>query len=524
MSRNNKQQQKRVLLDKEEEPKNWSESDSFSEELLPPSSLKRCLRPTTAATQARASKKQSTLQTKCLTDDDIIDNATPSQDAPVEAAGHFVMVLMPDRPVIIDTSSIDPETGDVGIKIHSIESFIQFYGVCAMGTEEKAKQSLATLPRYEAIVCNPDTQNVNTTRFLNLWQGFSLPLVEITKEESEELIQPFLDHLCSLCSNESVLYEYVLKWLAHSIQRPDQTPGTALVLRGHNAGEDVIPQVLKQLFGRHFKQTYGLRPVNETVNQPTMWDGLFLFCKDADQTERKTSDHLHRIVTHPMLSVKSNRDPDDEMIRPHTVLKMNRFHVVLTTSNPDHVFGVSTNIHRARAYVYLDGLPSAAKAPHPLEEECDLAALLCYFTKHVDITTFDPKEVPMTSAWLEVAKSGQLFTPLEQWLYGTLLCSTTASSSNSDPICSSSSDGDTRTIQKKDLHSAYLKWIRDTDHGWKHDNDFCSEMKQTFPHATLSRSQPGDSNRYFTFGSLQQMREDFARRVKVDVFILWPRG
>jgi hypothetical protein len=64
--------------------------------------------------------------------------------------------------------------------------------------------------------------------YYNLWRGFSVKPVE-----NKAILDKVWYHLKEvMCSNQDFIYQYVLKWLAHSFQHPN-TPGyTALVFRG----------------------------------------------------------------------------------------------------------------------------------------------------------------------------------------------------------------------------------------------------------------------------------------------------
>lgn len=81
----------------------------------------------------------------------------------------------------------------------------------------------------------------------NLWRGFA---VEPDPNASCEL---FLNHILKIicCGNEDH-YRYVIGWLAHMIQVPEEKPGVALVLKGiKGAGKDTIANYVGKLFPNH---------------------------------------------------------------------------------------------------------------------------------------------------------------------------------------------------------------------------------------------------------------------------------
>ena len=81
----------------------------------------------------------------------------------------------------------------------------------------------------------------------NLWNGFD---VEPDPTASCRL---FLDHLRNvICCGAEDHYAYIMGYLAHMIQRPQEKPGVALILKGlKGVGKDTLAEYVKKLFFRH---------------------------------------------------------------------------------------------------------------------------------------------------------------------------------------------------------------------------------------------------------------------------------
>lgn len=88
----------------------------------------------------------------------------------------------------------------------------------------------------------------------NLWKGWP-----IGENPDKDGCQLFLDHTREvICSNDPDLYDYVINWLADSIQNPTLRPGVALILQGgQGTGKTLFAQYILKMYG-----SYGLVSTN----------------------------------------------------------------------------------------------------------------------------------------------------------------------------------------------------------------------------------------------------------------------
>jgi phage/plasmid-associated DNA primase len=57
-----------------------------------------------------------------------------------------------------------------------------------------------------------------------------------------------------ICAGDEALYDYVMGWMAHAIQKPTELPGVALVLRGsQGTGKGTFAQHFGKIFGHQFQ-------------------------------------------------------------------------------------------------------------------------------------------------------------------------------------------------------------------------------------------------------------------------------
>lgn len=90
--------------------------------------------------------------------------------------------------------------------------------------------------------------NRETPGMYNLWRGWS---VEPDNKKSCELILWHIKHV--ICSGNKEHYDYLLGWLAHMVQYPEDKPGVAVVLRGKKGGgKDTVANYVGRMFKSHY--------------------------------------------------------------------------------------------------------------------------------------------------------------------------------------------------------------------------------------------------------------------------------
>jgi len=100
--------------------------------------------------------------------------------------------------------------------------------------------------RYDELVFDPSGRCPSTS--YNLFKGLSV-------EPVAGKCDLYLRHVKEIiCAGDQALYDYVLGWMAHAIQKPTELPGVALVLRGSpGTGKGHFAQHFGKIFGNHFQ-------------------------------------------------------------------------------------------------------------------------------------------------------------------------------------------------------------------------------------------------------------------------------
>jgi hypothetical protein len=100
--------------------------------------------------------------------------------------------------------------------------------------------------QYERVVFKPGATDLPSTDY-NLWRGWS---VVPCSDGSCEL---FLDHLRQVvCNGDDDLYQWLLDWIAHLFQFPQEKLGVVVALQGRQGtGKSIVGAVLKKLLGSY---------------------------------------------------------------------------------------------------------------------------------------------------------------------------------------------------------------------------------------------------------------------------------
>ncbi|MGB0945158.1 MAG: toprim domain-containing protein, partial [Marinomonas sp.] len=123
------------------------------------------------------------------------------------------------------------------------------------GAATKRNIGAVWLEHEDARVCyNGVTFRPVNERFykgkLNTYFGHGVEAIE----HSQEDVAPYLDHIKQIiCDNNEECYQYVINWLAHMIQKPEEKPGVAIIMKsGQGTGKGVFVEPLRKIMGSHY--------------------------------------------------------------------------------------------------------------------------------------------------------------------------------------------------------------------------------------------------------------------------------
>jgi hypothetical protein len=339
---------------------------------------------------------------------------------------------------------------------------------------------------FKGVACSPLTQPPD---ILNLWTG---PIVT-PQPGCWDVIRHYLYNV--ICDCDQDLYQYLINYLAHMLQQPQDKPEVMIVLMGdEGAGKSFYFRLLKAIWGRSALLVQDMDSVVGQFNKPL--ETAFVVCMDEALFvgDKKAQDKLKSMITEPTIQIEQKYEPR------HQIASFHRF---AATTNRDHfaqirsedrryLFIRVSNIHQQDQSYFADF--SAA-----LADGITVPAFVDHLLS-VDLTEYNPRLKPATKErsaqkilslsgfpryWYEALYEGKI--------YGAV------------PINSSWQQGD--FVQSSTLVNQYKEYDRSADkYGGIQSSTIHKELVKMCPSIKPKRQ---DNKRGFELPTLDQARQEF---------------
>jgi hypothetical protein len=116
----------------------------------------------------------------------------------------------------------------------------------------------------------------------------------------------FQDHIhTNVCGGRTDYYNWLIEWMGHIVQKPDQKIGTAIVIRGlKGTGKTVFADHFGYLFGNHFQTLNSGSQVTNRFN--TVYERCILLCADEAVWggDKKGEGILKGLITAPKIFIE----------------------------------------------------------------------------------------------------------------------------------------------------------------------------------------------------------------------------
>ena len=222
---------------------------------------------------------------------------------------------------------------------------------------------------------------------INLWAP---PTMQAVQGRSSRLIRRFIRKAIS--AGDRQLYKYILRFLAHMLQKPHVKPGIVIVLLGgQGTGKGTFLRILQRIWGR---TTLVVSDVNQIVGTfNASLERNYVICMDEAlfAGDKKSMERLKSLVTEPVIHIEQKYQPS------HSIESFHRF---FATSNNDHfgqvdsddrrfVFVRVSDAHKADSG-YFDALHAA------IEDDATLGAFV-HDLMSMNLSAYNPRQRPITN-------------------------------------------------------------------------------------------------------------------------------
>ena len=122
------------------------------------------------------------------------------------------------------------------------------------------------------------------------------------------VVQEFLHSV--ICDNDVALHNYLIRYLAHMLQRPDEKPGVMIVfLSGQGTGKGTFYKMLERIWSR---TTLQVSDIGEAIGQfNAALERNYIVCMDEAlfHGDKKSLEKLKSLITEPKCRIEQKYQP-----------------------------------------------------------------------------------------------------------------------------------------------------------------------------------------------------------------------
>lgn len=269
-----------------------------------------------------------------------------------------------------------------------------------------------TSPVTLVYTCTGFTPKATPPSVLNYWVG----PVPLPRPGNWVVLRDYLRDV--ICAGDTLCFDYLIGYMAHMIQRPEEKPGVMLVLLGgQGTGKGMFFSLLKAIWPRTTLQVADIEHVIGKFN--AILERNYVVCMDEAMFagDRKSMDRLKSTVTEGSIQIEQKFQPS------RVIESVHRF---FAASNHEHFGNVERDDRRFAFFrvsdirqqdtTYFSVIAAAIANP-------SIVGALVYYLMHLDLTSFNIRVKPQSKEhqkqklmslqgferyWYEVLLSGSL--------------------------------------------------------------------------------------------------------------------
>lgn len=254
-------------------------------------------------------------------------------------------------------------------------------------------------------------------RFYNLWRGFAFSPLDPGEKSSKkhvDALNAFLEHAeKNVCDGDPKLYQWLLGYFAHLIQKPWEKPLVALVFRGQKgSGKNALIERIGDLLGHHFLVASDPRYLTGNFNSH-LENKLLLVLDEAFWSgDPKADAILKNLVTGKkhLIEYKGKE--------PYTVDNRTR---VAILGNEDWLVPASEDERRYAVFDVGNGRREDRKFFKEMRQGMESGGyrLLLRYLLDFDLSKIDVDQAPSTKALMDQKIRG--LKPFARWWFDCLI-------------------------------------------------------------------------------------------------------
>lgn len=205
----------------------------------------------------------------------------------------------------------------------------------------------------------------------------------------------YLNHILEvICANDAKVFEYVMQYFAHIIQKPQDKPSVAIVLKSvEGTGKGTMMRPLLQIVGSHGIQINGDRHITGQFNSAVA-NKLIVFADEVDLTSSRSAESVKAFISErTVLLEKKGLEAVPIPNYSRLIVASNRSQVISAGLRERRYLVLEPSSHKAQDKAYFESL-------HAWISNNGAEKLLHYLLQK-NIENFDPFQAPITQGLIE---------------------------------------------------------------------------------------------------------------------------
>ena len=348
---------------------------------------------------------------------------------------------------------------------------------------------------YHRLAFHPNPQPPNT---LNLW-------VPHTVEPAQGCWKTIEGYLLNvICGDDSALFDYLVRFLAHALQRPEEKPGIMIVLMGaEGVGKGFFVRLIEALWGATTLQVSDIGAITGNFNaglERAFWVALDECMFHGD---KKALDRMKSITTETWIQVEQKYEPSKRIASVHRFIACTN-HAQwgqIRSDDRRNLFIKVSDCHKQDTR-YFGQLNEALN-------DCVTVPAFAYYLSNLDISSFNPRNKPQTAEGFEQKRRS--LTGFARYWYEVL------DKGSFDLGCSPSSSYEEEIfVSSQSLIQRYTNYDQDAEkYAAIQARTIREEIKVLCPSADTKKRQ--DNKRGILFPEIDIARKEFEAYISCTV-------